>query len=198
MDATMLNFQKNALLGNISGTPLCGEYVKEWRSCGVDKESLVKLVLRQQSIPFFMHACYVGMGLDKDYLLTEFGEYINGNKVVYNADGIDGYTYALHVNHDGYIRAYCDVNAIMWSDAKCFIRQTKSPVLYIGNNSRIQLSLEGFNSPMVYLFDESEVYIDNTDAESSVIVYKYSDNADVKIGKYCLAKIKVFNKKLKL
>ena len=48
------------------------------------------------------------------------------------------------------------------------------------------------------VFDESVVTIDDFDENSDIIVYKYSEKAVVEIGKFCLGRVKVFNKELKL
>ena len=72
------------------------------------------------------------------------------------------------------------------------------PFFYISNDSDVNISLDGFNYVSIYLFDNSKVTIDDSDEDSKVVIYKYSDNAQVELGKYCLADVKVFNKKLKL
>ena len=74
----MLTFKRNALLGNISGQPLCADFKSAWRLCGNDKEMLVRLALMQQSQPYFSTACYKNLGLSKDYIKENFSEYING------------------------------------------------------------------------------------------------------------------------
>jgi hypothetical protein len=40
--------------------------------------------------------------------------------------------------------------------------------------------------------------IEDLDANSDVVVYKYSDKARVELGKFCLKEPKVFNKELRL
>jgi hypothetical protein len=70
--------------------------------------------------------------------------------------------------------------------------------LYVSNHSTLNITLDGYNSPKIYLFDDSVVNIMECDEESKVIVYKYSDNAKVEIGKYCLSSVKVFDKDLRL
>ena len=55
----MFSFYKAALQGAIT-SPLCADYKNEWRGCGNDKDKLVKLVMRQQSLPYFITHCYNG------------------------------------------------------------------------------------------------------------------------------------------
>lgn len=197
----LFNFQKSALLGDISGTPLCQEYKKEWSQCGNDKTALVKFALRQQSQPFFLTACHQGKGLTKDYIKENFGSYINGY-TVHDADNVSGYTYGLYVDYDydNDLVADKDVCSIMWTiGSTVVIPQSKCPVIYISNRSKVHLVGEGFNSVRIYLFDESEVTLEDLDENSSVLIYKYSDDAKVEIGKFCLTtKVKCFDKQLKL
>ena len=200
MKDEMIEFKRNALLGNVSGQPLCADYKSALRQCGNNKEMLVKLALQQQSQPYFSTACFKNLGLTKEYIKKEFKDYINGY-VVKNADGVDGYTYALYVDWDyeNDLDVKTDVASIMWTvGANIVVPRTKAPVIYISNRSKVHLICEGYNTVNVKLFDESELTIEDMDAESDVVVYKYSDKAKVEQGKYCLKEPKIFNKELRL
>ena len=196
----MMTFKRNALLGNISGQPLCSDFKSAWRQCGSNKEMLVRLALMQQSQPFFSTACYKSLGLSKEYIKKEFKDYINGY-IVTNADGVNGYTYALYVDW-GYkndLEIKTDVASIMWTtNTNVVVEKTKCPTIYISNKSSVNLICDGFNTIHVKLFDKSKLFIDDLDSESQVIVYKYSDDAKVEEGKFCFGKVKVFNKELRL
>lgn len=193
MAQDLFNYYKHALSNG-----LCSEYKGRWRACHDNKEQLVKLVMAQQCLPHFIHYCYNGMGLSKEYIQETFGDYINGHAVINDADGVDGYTYSLYVGFKGVFKADVDVLALMWSNTSCTVNVTKSPVIYIGCCSHIHLSLDGYNCPHIYLFDDSKVTIDDADEDSKVVIYKYSDKAQVEIGKYCLGKVKEFRKDLRL
>lgn len=201
MKEEMFEFYKNALSGAIS-TPLCAEYKDEWRMCNNDKSKLVQLAVRQQSLPYFITHCYQGKGLSKKYILDNFRDYINMNSekaIIHDADGVSGYTYALYVSFKGIFRAATDVLAFMWcSNTAVTINATKSPIIYVGAGSMVHIICDGYNCPKIYLFDNSKVVLDDVDEESRISIYKYSDNADVELGKYCLGKIKTFNKELRL
>jgi hypothetical protein len=190
----MIFFQKNALLNN-----LCGEWKNKWKACKNNKEKLVRLSLMQQSIPFFASYCYNGSGLSKDYILGEFHDYING-VVHYDCDNVKGYSYRLYVGWVKHsIREQSDVTHFMWSNAPLYvIEKYKCPTLYISNKSKVCVSCDGYNYVRVYLFDESELGIDDLDEESVVIVYKYSDKCKVTQGKYCLGRVNEFDKQLRL
>lgn len=194
MAQDLFNYYKHALSNG-----LCSEYKGRWRACHDNKEQLVKLVMAQQSLPHFIHYCYNGMGLSKEYIQETFGDYINGNAVINDADGVDGYTYSLYVGFKGDFKADVDVLSIMWcKNTNVTVETSKCPVIYVGCGSHVHLSLDGYNCPHIYLFDDSKVTIDDTDEDSKVVIYKYSDKAQVELGKYCLADVKVFDKQLKL
>ena len=198
MKDELFEFRKNALLGNISGEPLCEHYKQAWRLCGNDKEMLVKLALMQQSSPFFSHACYRKLGLSKEYILKNFAEFINGRRTFEDIEGASGYTYQLYVGYDDDFDISADVTSIMWCNSSIVIPKTKCPTLYISNYSDAHVVLDGYNSPRIYLFDESKVTIDDCDKTSEVLVYKYDSRADVVLGKFCLGSVQIFNKTLRL
>ena len=194
MKDEMLFFHKNALLAN-----LCKEWATMWSNCHGEKEKLMRLVLMQQSAPYFATFCYNGAGLSKEYCLKEFGDYLNG-RVFNDVEGVKGYTYAMYISPSQGFKMAVDVAQILWSkDVDVLIPETKCPTLYVSNKSSVHLTLDGYSVVRVYLFDESEVVIDDADETCEVIVYKYSENAKVMRGTYCITpKVKVFNKKLKL
>lgn len=199
MDKEMMNFYKSALLGTVTQQPLCNEYKNEWRSCGTDKEKLLKFALRQQCLPFLFTYSFNGMGLSKEYLLKEYKDYINGAYCVKDADMVQGYTYMLNVDYKGQYTQNIDVSAFMYTmDASVVVPLTKCPSYFVGCSSDIHFGLEGYNSVRIYLYDNSKVTIDSCDEESDVTIYKYSEDAEVEINKYCLGKVREFNKDLRL
>ena len=169
-----------------------------WKACKNNKEQLVRLSLMQQSIPFFASYCYEGKGLSKDYLLSEFKDYINGT-ILQDCDDVKGYSYRLFVGYMDDIREQADVTHLMWSSIPIYVvGRYKCPILYVSNKSKVCIAADGYNYIRVYLFDESELVIDDLDDESTVIVYKYSDKCKVTKGKYCLGKVNQFEKTLRL
>ena len=195
----MLEFQRNALLGKISAEPLCAQYKAAWRSCGDDKEMVVRLDMQQQSIPYFSYACYERLGVTKDYIKKNFAEYINGNKVLEDVESVKGYTYQLYVDFKGDFKAVADVTSLMWCNGTSVnVEATKCPLFYVSNNSDVHFVLDGYNSIRIYLFDESKVMIDDADETCDVLVYKYSNRSQVEAGKFCFGKVKVFDKTLRL
>lgn len=189
----MLFFRKNAILAD-----LCKDYNERWAACRGDKERLMRLVLMRQSAPFFADYCYNGRGLTKEYCKREFGEYING-RVFHDVDGVEGFTSAMYIDPSTGFKTATDTVQMLWcDDVDVTIPKTKCPTLYISNRSSVNLTLEGYSAISIYLFDESMVNIEDADDTCEVLVYKYSNMADVELGKYCLGKVKIFNKTLRL
>lgn len=200
MDKTMFSFYKNALLGSSMIEPLCDDYKARWKACGDDKEKLVGLSLCQQSVPYVASMCYLGRGVTKDYIKREFGNYINGY-TIYDADGVDGYSYGLYVDYDEdeYLTVDNDVAHIMWTRGKeVIVPEIKCPVIYVSNKSDVSISCGGYNTVRIYAFDESRVVLEDVDETSNVIVYAYSSNVVVEQGKFCFGKVKVHRKELRL
>ena len=189
----MLKYRKNALLDG-----LCKEWDKMWASCRDDKEKLMRLALMQQSIPHIFTYSYQGKGLSKEYLLEDFKDYING-RVFYDCDNVQGYTYQLNVDLKKDWTITTDVSAFMYCEDRIVtIPQCKCPTIYVGCTSDIHLALDGFNSVRVHLYDDSRLVVEDADEESNVIVYRYSDDARVECGKYCLCDVREFKKDLRL
>lgn len=195
----MFNFYKAALSGEIS-TPLCAEYKSAWRKCGDDKEMLVRLAMRQQSIPMVATYAYRDKGLTRDYIKSNFKDFINGY-TLRDCDGVDGYTYGLYVDWDyeNDLVVDKDVISVMWTvGANLVVPETKCPTIYLNNRSNVHLVCDGFNNVNIKIFDDSKVTIEDCDENSEVIIYKYSNQAEVEVGKFCFGKVKIFIKSLRL
>lgn len=198
MKDEMFGFYKNALLGSVTGTPICEDYKREWTQCGDDKDKLLKFALRQSCIPYLFLHSFNGQGLSKEYLLKEFRNYINGAYTVHDADKVKGYTYELNVARKGMFDTPNDVIAFMYcQETTVVIPTTKCSSLFVGCSSDVHISLAGYNSIRIYLYDNSRVVIEDADDESDVTVYRYSDMAKADKGKYCLCDVRVFDKDLR-
>lgn len=192
-------FYKNALIGSLC-EPLCDEYKSKWRAVGADKIKQLTLAMNQQAIPYVVTYCNKGKGVSKDYILREYGQYINGF-TLRDADGVEGYTYGLYVDYDYYEDLVIDknVSSIMWTVGATIVVPTAlCPIIYISNHSKVHLVCEGYNTVRVYLFDDSELTIESTDETCDVVVLKYSGMCKVVEGKECLNGVKQFTKQLRL
>ena len=195
MNGELFKYYKAALVNG-----LCSDWKGYWQAAGDDKLKLITLAMSQQAIPHVATYAYNGIGITKEYIETEFKDYINEKTPILDADGVDGYTYALYIAENRILKPSADVLHLMWcKDITVELNACKCPFLYISNNSDIKLTLDGFNSPKIYLFDESTLTIEDADETCSATIYKYSDKCNVKYGKFCISKhIKEFNKELRL
>lgn len=191
----LFKYYKNALTNG-----LCQEYKGYWQSAHGDKKKLVDLVLQQQALPHFITYCNNGQGLSKEYLLENFNDYINGNYVAIDVDGVKGnYKTQLYVGVKGICDASNDVSCFMWSNVPLVEIQTcKATKIYCGCNSILHISCGGYNNITIMLFDNSQVVLDDVDEDSTIVIYKYSNKCNVEHGKFCFGKVKEFTKTLRL
>lgn len=195
MNGELFKYYKAALVNG-----LCSDWKGYWQAAGDDKLKLITLAMSQQAIPHVATYAYNGNGVTKDYIETEFKDYINEKTKILDADGVDGYTYALYIAQNRILKTSADVLHLMWcKDITLELKTAQCGFIYVSNNSDIRLVMDGFNSPRIYLFDESTITIEDADETCSATIYKYSDKCNVKYGKFCLSKrIKEFNKELRL
>lgn len=192
MDKELFNFIKDAYQSG-----LCDEYKDEIRKCGDDKLQLMRLAMRQQSIPFVATKLYDGVAT-KEYLLQTFGGFLNGF-ILNDCDGVNGYRYAWYVDYGRYCVIDVNVAHISFTkDVAVNIPTGKCPIIYVSNRSNVRLSLDGFSSVKVYVFDESSIVFEDVDEDSRITVYRYSDKAVVSKGKYCFGNVNVYDKELRL
>lgn len=195
MNGELFKYYKAALVNG-----LCSDWKGYWQAAGDDKLKLITLAMSQQAIPHVVSYAYNGIGITKEYIETEFKDYINEKTRILDADGVDGYTYALYIAQNRILRPSVDVSSLMWcKDITLELKTAQCGFIYVSNNSDIRLVMDGFNSPRIYIFDESTITIEDADETCSATIYKYSDKCKVNYGKYCLSKrIKQFNKELRL
>ena len=195
MNGELFKYYKAALVNG-----LCSDWKGYWQAAGDDKLKLITLAMSQQAIPHVATYAYNGIGITKEYIETEFKDYINEKTKILDADGVDGYTCALYIAQNRILKPSADVLHLMWNkDITLELSACRCPFLYVSNNSDIRLVMDGFNSPRIYLFDESTITIEDADETCSATIYKYSDKCKVNYGKFCLSKrMNEFNKELRL
>lgn len=195
MEKELFNFIKDAYTNG-----LCDEYRDEIRNCHEDKSELVRLAMRQQSIPYIATKMREGI-ITKEYLQKSYGGFLNGF-ILNDCDGVGGYTYSWYVDYDFDNDLVVDVDVAHISytvGATVVVPTTKCPTIYVSNRSDVHLVCDGFNTLKIYLFDKSRITFEDVDKDSQIIVYKYSDKCKVEFGKFCLCDdIKCFNKELKI
>lgn len=193
MDNELFMFYRNSLSRN-----LCREYSDMFKKNLGDKKRMISLAMQQQSIPYVATSIYEGWGVDIGYLKNNYKGYINGRYSLKDCDMVQGYSYELWCDYKASMKVKTDIVHMVQCECDVNVRQTKCPTIYVSNKSNINLKSQGYNTIIVYLFDDSIINIDNTDSNTNIIVYKYSDNAKVIIGDKNEGKIKKFDKTLRL
>lgn len=194
MDKEYFDFIKHAYENG-----LCEEYKNEIRNCHEDRAQLMRLALRQQSIPYIATKMREGV-ITKEYIQKAFSGYLNGVKIK-NCDGVSGYTYSWYVDYDydNDLLLETDVAHISYTvGASVVVPKTKCPIIYVSNRSNLHLVCEGYNSVKIYLFDNSKVTIEDADTDSQIVAYKYSNKAVIEESKFCFGNVMQFQKKLKI
>lgn len=189
----MQNYYKNALLNG-----LCSDFKGMWQSAMKDNSKLFDLAMHQQSLPHMCTYAYKGEGLSRGYIEEQFGDYINGKRTAIDVDGVEGnYKTDIYVGYTAHLTPSSDIITFMWCNIPLLqFEATRAKKLYIACESEIHITCDGFNNIIIMLFDKSKVVLDDVDENSSVFVYRYSDEAIVEQGKFCFGKVKVFDKEL--
>lgn len=192
MERYYLEFLKDAY-----NSGLCKDYRDEIRNCHENKLKLAQLAMRQQAIPWMASKLNQGV-VTKDEIKTFFKDYING-VILHDCDCVDGYTYMWYVDNGKGFMIKSDVTHISFcNDIDVFVPKTRCPTIYVSNDSKINLTCDGYSSVRIYIFDTSTVFVRDCEDTCNVTVYKYSDKAKVVQGKYSLGQIKEFRKELRL
>ena len=191
----MQNYYKHALLNG-----LCSDYKGRWQVAMKDKEKLFNLAMCQQSLPHMCTYAYKGDGLTKEYIEQQFGDFINGKYTSIDADGVIGnYKTQMYVGYSAHLSLSNDVTAFLWCDVPTLqFEAIRAEKIYVACKSKVNISCDGYNNIVVMLFDESEIVLDDIDEDSTILVYRYSNNSKVEKGKYCFGRVKVFDKELVL
>lgn len=137
----ILQFKRNAIhLG------LCGKYKNLWDACS-SKSELVRLALDGNGIEFMSDSIAFGWGLSRDYLMKEFGEFMNG---AYRCQE-RGYTSEMYVGARGVVivsstlvlAAYCD-------GLELLVPEHMACKVYVCGGSRLRVEIRGRLELYVY------------------------------------------------
>lgn len=163
-------FKQNAIDKN-----LCVEYALKWAKIK-DKESLFALACVPQSCGYIARSIYEGWGVSIDYIINEFGDYINGKYVVNNLDGVKDATGAMYIKYNGKIDTpLCDITQFIGCEGTYIhIADGSAVTLHISNSSDIKLSLGNCNV-RIYLYDESTVDLGDISKDTKVSIAHYGN-----------------------
>jgi len=148
----LLTLKRNALrLG------LCGQYKGKWDGCN-SKQDLVRMALDSNGIEFMADSIAFGWGLSKDYLLREFGEFMNG----FYRCREKGYTSEMYIGAHG-------------------VLSVKSTLLLIGYCDDLEIEIPEHTVCRIYVCGGSRVRIEN---KGSVEIYEYGTDNIIKLIEY--------------
>lgn len=135
---------------------LCDKYKVIWDGCHT-KRDLVNTALDSNGVEFMADSIAFGWGLSKEYLMREFGEYMNG----YYQRSKGGYTGELYVGAHGVVKLKSTITLV----AYCDDLEIDVPEHFIGQ---------------VYICGGSKVRIENM---GTIELYEYGTN-DVEYFEY--------------
>ncbi len=143
MDNELLKLKRNAVM-----LGLCGQYKDLWNGCK-SKKDLIDTAIDVNGIEFMADSIAFDWGLSKEFILTEFGEYING-KYQRNRDGYSSELCAGVKNNTISVRstlnlfAYCDDVTIFIPEGRfCRIYLAKCSNVHIKNDGKFELVVYG-------------------------------------------------------
>ena len=185
---------------------LCKEYVLLWRNCKT-KEDFIKLSMQMGSIPFIADAIYNGWGISTDFIKKEFADFINGNYVGIDVEGLKKIDREnkikkelqsiLYCSHNEYINFQENIIHIINCDCDLYVPYDEIKIIFISNKSNVRLHLKECATTTIYLFDESTVTIIEDTEFTLASFYKYSDKCNI-IKNKTLGKYLFENKDLKI
>ena len=143
MDNELLKLKRNAVI-----LGLCGQYKSIWDGCK-SKKDLIDTAIDANGIEFMADSIAFDWGLSKEFILSEFGEYINGKYQRMR----DGYSSELYVGAESNtisvrstlnLFAYCDgVTTFVPNGCFCRIYLVKCHNAHIKNDGKFELVVYG-------------------------------------------------------
>ncbi len=144
----ILQFKRNGIL-----LGLCGKYKGLWDACS-SKSELVRLALDVNGIEFMSDSIAFGWGLSRDYLMKEFGEFMNG---AYRCQE-RGYTSEMYVGARGVVSvsstlvlaAYCDgLELLVPEHMACKVYVCGCSRVRVESRGRLELHVYGTDNDVV-------------------------------------------------
>lgn len=119
---------------------LCGDYKGKWDNAQTPKE-LVKLATDINGADFLCASVAKEWGLSKDFLLKNFGEYINGKFI---ARQEKGYTSEIYIGHTDKIVSFATILILLYTeDAVVHIPKNHVCKIYAAQNTNLVIMCEG-------------------------------------------------------
>ena len=133
MAGGMLAFKRNAVL-----LGLCDEYKAAWNSVKSRKD-LVDLALDANGVEFMAKSVAEGWGLSKEYILDNFGDYVNEGYVRDKG----GYTSKLYVDYGGDIFAPATLNLLVGCNTSVLVPEGSVCKIYVCGKTYVRVNCMG-------------------------------------------------------
>lgn len=123
---------------------LCGQYKTMWDACR-NKKDLIDMALDANGVEFMADSIAFGWGLSKEYLMKEFGDFING-KYQRNKGG---YKSRMYVGYEGDITIDSTITLLVGCKGKVIVPCSMVGNIYICGGCDIDVKNDG----VVYLYE---------------------------------------------
>lgn len=133
MNNELLTLKRNAVL-----LGLCDRYKTEWNEAK-DKKDLVDMALDANGVEFMAKSVAEGWGLSKDYILDNFGDYVNGSYVRDKG----GYTSEIYVGYGGDILQRATLNLLVGCDTSVLVPEGSMCKIYVCGMSDVRIKCVG-------------------------------------------------------
>lgn len=129
----LLTLKRNAVM-----LGLCDEYKAEWNEAK-DKKNLVDMALDANGVEFMAKSVAEGWGLSKDYILGNFGDYVNEGYVRDKG----GYTSKLYVDYGGDIFQPATLNLLIGCNTSVLVPEYSVCKIYVCGMSNVRINCAG-------------------------------------------------------
>lgn len=123
---------------------LCGQYKTMWDACR-NKKDLIDMALDANGVEFMADSIAFGWGLSKEYLMKEFGDFING-KYQRNKGG---YKSRMYVGYEEDITIDSTITLLVGCKGKVIVPCSMVGNIYICGGCDIDVKNDG----VVYLYE---------------------------------------------
>lgn len=146
---------------------LCGAYSKAWNAA-VNKAELMDLALTCDGAAYIADGVTFGWGLSKQYIKSEFAEYINGGYTRRK----DGYTSSMYVDIDGDITPNTTLVVVIGGKPKIRLSPNEVCIIFLCGDCNVEIY--GGLDVNVEVYGDSKFNIMNGNVKTSVKAIKES------------------------
>lgn len=148
---------------------LCGQYKTMWDACR-NKKDLIDMAIDANGVEFMADSIEFGWGLPKEYLMKEFGDFVNG-KYQRNKGG---YKSRMYVGYEEDITIDSTITLLVGCKGKIIIPCSMVASIYVCGGCDIDVKNDG----VVYLYTYADNNKVHKNGKTEVIQRKESQWVD--------------------